>query len=258
MKSNTLNNSMLSTKSLVTISLLTSISIILARVMGLLIPIAGFPALKINFSAVPIILSGIMFGPVAGFMTGGVADVIGYLINPQGGAFFPGFTLSTALTGMIPGLIYKLIKTKDILKKFNFNYINAFFILLTSLGLGFAFYAKDVLSFTGGINFNGERVSTLIVALIVTAIVVYIILPFYINKTVYTKTNLYSFDKLYFTVSITQIITSLILNTYFLSILFGKGVLVFIPTRIVTNYIMIPVFTIILAVLFKTLKLEEF
>ena len=258
MRSNTLNNSMLSTKSLVTISLLTSISIILARVMGLLIPIAGFPALKINFSAVPIILSGIMFGPIAGFMTGGVADVIDYLINPQGGAFFPGFTLSSALTGMIPGLVYKLIKTKDIFKKFNFNYVNTIFILLISLGLGYAFYAKGILTFSGGMLFNGEKVSTLVLTLIMSAIVAYIVLPFYINKTIYNKRNIYTFDKLYFTVSVTQIITSLIMNTYFLSILFGKGVLVFIPTRIVTNYIMIPVFTMILAVLFKTLKLEEF
>lgn len=257
MKSDTLNEKILSTKALVTISLLTSMSIILARVMGIIVPIAGFPALKINFSTIPIVLSGILFGPVAGFMTGGVADVIGYLINPQGGAFFPGFTLSTALTGMIPGLIYKIINKKESIKKINFNYINGLFIILTSLGLVYAFYAKEVLTFTNGIHFNGQALHPALIGLIIFAVAGYIILPFYITKAIYKKDYIYSFDKLYFTVSITQIITSLILNTYFLSILFGKGVLVFIPTRIVTNYIMIPVFTIILAVLFKTLKLNE-
>ncbi|MDW7667876.1 MAG: folate family ECF transporter S component [Bacillota bacterium] len=258
MKSNTLNNKLMSTKALVTISLLTSISIILARVMGIMIPVAGFPALKINFSTIPIMLSGILFGPVAGFMTGGVADVIGYLINPQGGPFFPGFTLSTALTGMIPGLVYKVITKYDKVKKINFNYINGLFIILTTLGLGYAFYAKGVLAFSHGVSFNGQPIHIVISGLIILAIGAYIILPFYITKAIYKKDNIYSFDKLYFTVSITQIITSLILNTYFLSILFGKGVLVFLPTRIVTNYIMIPVFTMIFAVLFKTLKLDEY
>ncbi len=258
MKSNTLNNKLMSTKALVTISLLTSISIILARVMGLVVPIAGFPALKINFSTIPIMLSGIMFGPIAGFMTGGVADVIGYLINPQGGPFFPGFTLSTALTGMIPGLVYKVIKKRESIKKINFNYVNALFILLTTFGLGYAFFAKGVLSFNNGLSFNGQSIHIALLVVITVAIGTYIILPFYITKAIYKKDYIYSFDKLYFTVSITQIITSLILNTYFLSVLFGKGVLVFIPTRIVSNYIMIPVFTIIFAVLFKTLKLDEY
>ncbi len=258
MKSNTLNNKIMSTRALVTISLLTSISIILARVMGIMVPVAGFPALKINFSTIPIMLSGILFGPVAGFMTGGVADVIGYLINPQGGPFFPGFTLTTALTGMIPGLIYKIITKYDKIKKINFNYINGLFILLISFGLGYAFYAKGVLTFNNGLSFNGQSIHIAISGLIILSIGAYIILPFYITKAIYKKDYIYSFDKLYFTVSITQIITSLILNTYFLSILFGKGVLVFLPTRIVTNYIMIPVFTMIFAVLFKTLKLDEY
>jgi len=226
--------------------------------MGIMVTVAGFPALKINFSTIPIMLSGILFGPIAGFMTGGVADVIGYIINPQGGPFFPGFTLSTALTGMIPGLVYKLITKYKKVKKINFNYINGLFIILISLGLGYAFYAKGVLTFNNGVSFNGQSINIAISGLIILAIGTYVMLPFYITKAIYKKDYIYSFDKLYFTVSITQIITSLMLNTYFLSILFGKGVLVFLPTRIVTNYIMIPVFTMILAVLFKTLKLDEY
>ncbi|HHY09672.1 MAG TPA: folate family ECF transporter S component, partial [Firmicutes bacterium] len=34
----------------------------------------------------------------------GASDLIGYLINPHGGPFFPGFALSAAISGFLPGL----------------------------------------------------------------------------------------------------------------------------------------------------------
>ena len=42
------------------------------------------------------------------------ADLIGYAINSHGGAFFPGFTLTAALTGFIPGLL--LSKRRKVLQ----------------------------------------------------------------------------------------------------------------------------------------------
>lgn len=257
MKSNTLKTSQFfSTKTLTSLSFLTAVSIILARIFGLVIPIVGFPALKINFSNIPLILAGISYGPIAGFLSGAIADIIGYMINPQGGAYFPGFTLSSALAGMIPGLIYKLIRSGKIGSKVNYNIINAIFIILISLLLTLAFYMKGILTFNNGLYFNENKVSTSIVCLILLITIGYMILPAYISKSLKGKSSLYSFDKVYSTVSITQIITSLILNTYFLSILFSKGFLLFLPARIVTNYIMIPLFSIVLIILIKALRLE--
>lgn len=258
MKSNTLKSkSFLTTRSLVTVSLLTAISIVLARVLGLIIPIAGLPALKINFSSVPLIMAGIFYGPAAGFMAGAISDVIGYIINPMGGAYFPGFTLSTALTGMIPGLIFKLIASRKNLIKQNFNFYNSFFILFITGCLIYAFYLKEVLSFDNGIRYNGQILGIGYVILFVSAIVIYMALPFYISKTTQLENSVYSFDKIYFAVSTTQLITSLILNTYFLSIMFGRGFLIFLPTRIMTNYFMIPLFTILLIILIRVLRLDR-
>ncbi len=258
MKSNTLKSkSFLTTRSLVTVSLLLAISIVLARVLGLIIPIAGLPALKINFSSIPLIMVGMFYGPAAGFMAGSISDVVGYMINPMGGAYFPGFTLSSALTGMIPGLIYKLLKTRGNLVRQNFNYYNAVFILIITGCLLYSFYLKDVLVFDNGLVYNGSPLSFVYIALFLSAVAIYVALPFYFSKKTHLEKSAYSFDKIYFTVSTTQLITSLILNTYFLSIMFGRGFLVFLPTRIITNYFMIPMFTLLLIALIKVLRLDK-
>jgi ECF transporter S component (folate family) len=50
-------------------------------------------------------MTGILLGPVAGALTGIASDLLGMLVRAQG-AYFPGFTLSYALVGLIPGLMF--------------------------------------------------------------------------------------------------------------------------------------------------------
>lgn len=95
----------LSTRRIANLGVLTAVSIVLTRVFGFIIPVAGVGALRISFGEIPLILAGIIFGPWAGAVTGVASDLIGYAINSHGGAFFPGFALSAALTGLIPGLL---------------------------------------------------------------------------------------------------------------------------------------------------------
>ena len=45
-----------------------------------------------------------LFGPVTGCLVGGLSDVIAYIVKPVGG-FFPGFTISAMLGGIIYGVI---------------------------------------------------------------------------------------------------------------------------------------------------------
>lgn len=82
---------------------LVAISIVMTRFAYIMVPLAGVQALRISFGDVPLMMSGFMFGPVVGGMTGLAADIIGFLINPQG-PYHPGFTLSSILWGVIPGL----------------------------------------------------------------------------------------------------------------------------------------------------------
>ncbi|SDM02610.1 folate family ECF transporter S component [Halarsenatibacter silvermanii] len=86
-------------------ALMAAISIILARFFAFMI--GG--TIRIAFDHAPLYLAGMLLGPLGGAMTGVVADLVGILINPMGG-FFPGFTLSYALLGFIPGYLFKEVR----------------------------------------------------------------------------------------------------------------------------------------------------
>lgn len=106
-----MNNKKMSTKSIVLAGIFVAASIILTRFLGFMI-LGG--TIRISLGSVPIALSGIMLGAVGGTLVGIVADLVGVLLVPQG-AFFPGFTLSSALTGLIPALfVHKFYADKNI------------------------------------------------------------------------------------------------------------------------------------------------
>ena len=67
----------------------------------LIIPLSNIT--EITLTGLPIAVGGFLFGPWMGFIIGALIDVCGFLAAPRG-PFFPGFTLSTALIGMIYGL----------------------------------------------------------------------------------------------------------------------------------------------------------
>jgi ECF transporter S component (folate family) len=90
-------------------ALMATVSIILTRFFSFMLL---NNTIRISFGDVPIILAGIFLGPVAGAVTGVVSDLLGILIRAQGG-FFPGFTLSAALTGFIPGLFFMNYKLES-------------------------------------------------------------------------------------------------------------------------------------------------
>lgn len=94
------------------LAMLVAVSIILTRFFGYIIPVGGANALRISFGEIPVILAGLLFGPLAGFMTGVAADLLGYLINSYGMPYFPGLTLSMGLVGMLPALILQNVNGK--------------------------------------------------------------------------------------------------------------------------------------------------
>jgi ECF transporter S component (folate family) len=85
------------TRMLVTVALLIALEIILTRFLSIKTPIV-----RISFGFIPIAFSAILFGPVAGGITGALADLLGFFIFPQG-TFFPGFTLSAFISGTCYG-----------------------------------------------------------------------------------------------------------------------------------------------------------
>ena len=87
---------------LVTLALLIAINVVLARFFGIQTPIV-----QINFSFIPVVLAALLYGPLPAALVGAVGDVLGAVLFPAG-AYFPGFTLTSALGGLIYGLfLYK-------------------------------------------------------------------------------------------------------------------------------------------------------
>lgn len=60
--------------------------------------------LRVGFNFLPNIFVYYLFGPIAGAVFGGVMDVLTYLARPMG-PYFPGFTISGILSGLIYGIV---------------------------------------------------------------------------------------------------------------------------------------------------------
>lgn len=76
----------------------------LAVVLGFYATVQVGDFLRIGFAFIPNELTGMLFGPAAGGLLAALADIVKYLVKPIG-AFFPGFTISALLGGLIYGLI---------------------------------------------------------------------------------------------------------------------------------------------------------
>ncbi|MGN0506510.1 MAG: folate family ECF transporter S component [Lachnospiraceae bacterium] len=92
---------------------LTAIAMLLALriALGFATTIRITDSIKIGFSIFPTTVLCMLFGPVAGAIAGGVADLVGFFIKPSG-VFFPGYTLDCIVAGLIYG--YSFYKREKI------------------------------------------------------------------------------------------------------------------------------------------------
>lgn len=108
--------------------LLAAVNVVLGLVTsGFTISFGGIAGVKIGLGGLPIILAGILLGPLAGGVVGIVSDLVGFLLVPMG-PYMPHFTLTAALTGIIPCLVLKLTNGK--------REIPSFLHLLLGIGIG--------------------------------------------------------------------------------------------------------------------------
>ncbi|WP_353097482.1 folate family ECF transporter S component [Tissierella praeacuta] len=179
---NSNKGSRLDTRTLTQSGFLVAISIVITRFLSFMVPLAGgLPALRLGFGEVPLMISGLLFGPVVGGISGIVADLIGAWAFPQG-PYFPGFTLSSMLWGVISGMYGVYLRKK------------------------------------------GEQ------------------------------GNPFSYKRVFFIIIICTVFISTLMNTYWLTQMMGKGFMVLLPGRILSDIIKIPVETYIITILIKQLR----
>lgn len=92
----------------------TKMSVRAVSVIGLLVAaeiiLARFSIhtwnIKIGFSFVPIVVAAIFYGPAAGGLVAAIGDIMSFILFPVG-AYFPGFTLTAFLTGVVFGWFFR-------------------------------------------------------------------------------------------------------------------------------------------------------
>ena len=93
-------------KKLIQISLLIAIEVILTRFCSI-----NTPIVRIGFGFLPIAIIAMMYGPLSAGISYAIGDVLGMMLFPTG-SFFPGFTLTAFLTGVVYGVfLYNKPKT---------------------------------------------------------------------------------------------------------------------------------------------------
>ncbi len=78
--------------------LLVAMEVVLARFFSI-----SLWNLRIGFAFIPLVIAGVALGPVEGAIVGALSDFLGATLFPMG-AYFPGFTISNMLVGMMYGL----------------------------------------------------------------------------------------------------------------------------------------------------------
>lgn len=82
---------------------ITAMLVALQVILGNLLQIP-FLDKQYNFGFQPILIAGALLGAPAAMLVGGLGDFIGAHLFPQG-AYFPGFTLTNVLVGLVCGLV---------------------------------------------------------------------------------------------------------------------------------------------------------
>lgn len=95
-----------STKMLVMLAVLVALNLVLGR------PPLSFMiwSNKIGFGFVPIFIAAWLYGPLAAGIVGALGDFLGAILFPIG-PYFPGFTLTAFLTGVVFGLLLHKSRT---------------------------------------------------------------------------------------------------------------------------------------------------
>ncbi len=99
----------LSAKMLALMAMFIALQVVLSKFLM----IQATPSIRLSIDAVPVLLAGLWFGPIVGGVVGVLADLVGTVLFPTAGAYYPPLTVAFLLLGVISGLLGKVfLKSK--------------------------------------------------------------------------------------------------------------------------------------------------
>lgn len=120
------------------VGVLIAISVVFFLISVRILPISALPTFKFSFIGLPIKITGFIFGPIVGVITGILADFISFALVPTYYSFL--YTLAVAVAGFIPGIAsyyffninelffsrnYRIFKYKQIIEFFKIQFAEA-------------------------------------------------------------------------------------------------------------------------------------
>lgn len=100
---------MMKIKRIVQTGLFIALALVLRNTLSYMVYFGGAPGMRITFSGIFTKMPAILFGPLYGGIAGGILDILGYLMKPEGG-YIVWMTFTAILSGVITGLLWKSIK----------------------------------------------------------------------------------------------------------------------------------------------------
>jgi ECF transporter S component (folate family) len=97
-------------------AMLIALQVVLSKF--LMLQLSG--SIRLSIDSVPILLAGIWFGPVAGGIVGALSDLVGTVLFPTAGAYYPLLTVAFLLVARYRGFCRWLSKTKKTSSAFFF------------------------------------------------------------------------------------------------------------------------------------------
>ncbi len=230
-------------RTIVIVSLFVTLSLVLS-LFSWIIPLFGFPSLKVGLSQLPIMLVGFLFGPSWGFVAGLVEDILELLTGTIAFPFF-GFTLNKILIGVVPGLIYRLVKSNNSFTKQLPN------ILISIISISALIYVFS----TQKISLpDGDVAITLQTQLLISAFILILMSTLIFGLKLVTKQN----NNAYLVnwvigVILVEMLIQLTLTPLWLDIMYDIPFIISVSVRIIKSVFMILVNTIIGHVLLRVI-----
>ncbi|MEG1524606.1 MAG: folate family ECF transporter S component [Clostridia bacterium] len=134
----------ITTKMLVLCAMFIALQVVLSKFLMVQLT----PSIRLSIDSVPILLAGLWFGPFVGGIVGGFADILGTILFPTAGAYYPPLTLGYILIGILSGLLRKRIKSDVSIRRIAT-------IILPSEIIGSLLWKSLALSWLVGIPFTG-------------------------------------------------------------------------------------------------------
>lgn len=157
--------------------------ILSAMLLALLIVLSRFLSIEtqflvLSFSFIPIIMSAIWLGPKYSMMIAALGDLIGSLLFPFG-AYFPGFTISAAISGYIYGIILYNKNKQTNNKKFLLKLIISSILVLGLVNIFITSFWLHMLYGKAYYAIISTRTISQIIMLPIQVIIIYILNKFF-------------------------------------------------------------------------------